>query len=445
MSSKNDKAEESSQSKNLKISLDRSLLLSNHDFEKPNEHLIQQEESINFNSDKKNETVSMDSNSSLEVHFADDNNSPVEFAIKTNLTHVGKTEELNELVSLVNIHRPESSKINDQEHQIDDSKTEIITKSFPLENKKEEPELVPIDGNLTVVSEKELAEGQVEITASMPNKKPVTLMNFSMDFSDDSSDASFEVFKKEKIMGIAESLYSSKNYEDDFKELTAGGDCKVDDILSNESTVTNKVEIGNTSSELISNIEIEHTLENTITTKIELNKDAKTEIKVEENQNVGESLKVEESNKTAVKINESSSETKMLQLTGNSQANELIHLSIPPLRGIIKAPNQMPVKDKTKECDKIENSHLKKIDRKSTHLVNVDNTVSNEPLVIYNTAKSSTVTDMCDLEDHIPSQIVCAKNALMNEEVMKVAGISNELKECSLRKQNHQCQNCLVD
>ncbi|XP_030755685.1 titin-like isoform X2 [Sitophilus oryzae] len=57
----------------------------------------------------------------------------------------------------------------------------LIPANIPL---LPEPELVPIEGTLTVMSEKDLADAQVEITPDkvISEKKPMTLGTFSMDF-----------------------------------------------------------------------------------------------------------------------------------------------------------------------------------------------------------------------------------------------------------------------
>ena len=117
------------------------------------------------------------------VTSTDDQESEVvDISIKTNLTNFNKSEEeMSALSTLAMVSQLETA-------QPDDKIEETVKPPF---EPKPEPELVPIDGNLTVVSEKDLADGQVEITASASPiyKKPVTLTNFSMDFSECNSNS----------------------------------------------------------------------------------------------------------------------------------------------------------------------------------------------------------------------------------------------------------------
>ncbi|XP_044762273.1 titin-like [Coccinella septempunctata] len=359
------------------------------------------------------------------------------------------------------IEREHSNK--HEEDHIDISKTEIITKNFPLdENKKEETEYVSIDGNLTVVSEKELAEGQVEITASMPSKKPMTLLNFSMDFSDDSSDASFEAFRKEKIQNITESL-DSKSVEDEVKEKEVVSEkestikeiCEIIDnkeqMVNNESeevivesieqepqidkhedkaavnSGSEEHEAYNNKIETIICDESKKTIDDTVKSQIV----EKKETVLEDISNVAKEFEIDSGLSSAPsiqpEIKNEKTETQKDKIdvvktkSDKKDSSKVATSDLLSVSGEVKPPTKSPesvtVRGKGKDA-------TKKNDRKSQLFTTEQIPVVNEPMVIYNTAKSSTVTDMCDLEDHIPSQIVCTK---INEEVMKVAGINNEL------------------
>ncbi|EEZ97549.2 titin [Tribolium castaneum] len=106
--------------------------------------------------------------SSNEVRIKSDSGD-MDIAIKTNLSNFNKDEEeMSALSTLAMVSQT-----------VEEEEKEEIKLPFV---EKPETEMVPIDGNLTKVSEKDLADGQVEITATC--KKPVTLTSFSMDFPD---------------------------------------------------------------------------------------------------------------------------------------------------------------------------------------------------------------------------------------------------------------------
>ncbi|RZC39734.1 titin-like, partial [Asbolus verrucosus] len=130
----------------------------------------------------------------------DESEGGMDIAIKTNLTNFSKNEEeMSALSTLAMVSELETSldKPSEEEEKEPEKVVEEPPPPPPKTDfeehfaKKPEPELVTIDGNLTVVSEKDLADGQVEITAnaSPTYKKPVTLTNFSMDFSECNSDS----------------------------------------------------------------------------------------------------------------------------------------------------------------------------------------------------------------------------------------------------------------
>lgn len=142
-----------------------------------------EEESINITAEhpeveKNEEEVADDVN---EVHVKCDDDA-IDLAIQTNLTNFTKNkDEMSALTTLALVSELESADKVNEEDMVIEEESPIKTPFLD----KPEPELVSIDGNLTVVSEKELADAQVEITAEVaPYKKPVTLTNFSMDFSD---------------------------------------------------------------------------------------------------------------------------------------------------------------------------------------------------------------------------------------------------------------------
>jgi hypothetical protein len=132
--------------------------------------------------------VEGDQNNEVRIKCAgsdDDHEAELDIAIKTNLTNFNKSDdEMSALSTLAMVSQlePGMEKVVEEEKKAEEE---------PPKPTKSEPELVPIDGNLTVVSEKDLADGQVEITAnaSPTYKKPVTLTSFSMDFSECNSNS----------------------------------------------------------------------------------------------------------------------------------------------------------------------------------------------------------------------------------------------------------------
>lgn len=85
-------------------------------------------------------------------------------------------------------------------------------------HKPPEVELVALDKNVTIVSEKELADGQVEF-ANDSVAKPLTLTTFSMDFSDSNSENSSHIISEENI-AIVESKISGDDNSKDSSILT---------------------------------------------------------------------------------------------------------------------------------------------------------------------------------------------------------------------------------
>lgn len=81
-------------------------------------------------------------------------------------------------------------------------------------HKPPEHELVALDKNVTIVSEKELADGQVEF-ANDSVAKPLTLSSFSMDFSDSNSESGSSIIKDTQILEETKTIndVSLKNSE----------------------------------------------------------------------------------------------------------------------------------------------------------------------------------------------------------------------------------------
>ncbi|XP_076258643.1 uncharacterized protein LOC143195433 isoform X1 [Rhynchophorus ferrugineus] len=113
------------------------------------------------------------------------------------------SEEVNKDKSIDSPDKVESDALNTPEmHGILDP---TIPGDIPF---LPESELVPIEGTLTVMSEKDLADSQVEITPDkvISEKKPMTLGAFSMDFADVSFDNNTKCPKEKKIPKTPESI-----------------------------------------------------------------------------------------------------------------------------------------------------------------------------------------------------------------------------------------------
>ncbi|KAG5892827.1 hypothetical protein JTB14_033391 [Gonioctena quinquepunctata] len=126
-------------------------------------------------------------NNKLEVKCVSNTEDEFKFSIQTNLSNLTSREEISAiaLATLAEIK-------TDFENSDSSTSEDILPKRDRVFSEKfSEPELVTIEGNLTVVSEKDLADGQVEITSEkvISSKKPVTLSSFSMDYSDSTNDS----------------------------------------------------------------------------------------------------------------------------------------------------------------------------------------------------------------------------------------------------------------
>lgn len=138
-------------------------------------------------------------------------NDPEELVLKANLS---KAEELSALTLASLATATSINSVLDQ-----GNKTESTVVGPPLNVL--ESETVPIaENNLTVVTEKELIDSEVEFTdASTGGNKPVTLMNFSMDFSESVTDSSSSVTKNTperevtKVESIKKSVEIKKTSE----------------------------------------------------------------------------------------------------------------------------------------------------------------------------------------------------------------------------------------
>ncbi|CAH1959657.1 unnamed protein product [Acanthoscelides obtectus] len=163
-------------------------------------------------SDKEN--VAEEHTNEVEIQCTSNSNDGIKFSIQTNLSNFSSQQEISAeaLASLAEMKSdiensdsnisPEApiSKYNDSNGSdlnvmtsIDNDLVGPSTCSSDVGLKKihELPEMIHVEGNLTVVSEKDLADGQVEITTDqvISTKKPSILSNFSMDFSDSTNDS----------------------------------------------------------------------------------------------------------------------------------------------------------------------------------------------------------------------------------------------------------------
>lgn len=101
-------------------------------------------------------------------------------------------------------------------------------------HKPPEAELVALDKNVTIVSEKELADGQVEF-ANDSVAKPLTLSSFSMDFSDSNSESCSNIVNEEQVAAVEESKNSSDDSSKDSDIVMQ--DKKEENIFSIEKSV----------------------------------------------------------------------------------------------------------------------------------------------------------------------------------------------------------------
>ncbi|CAG9815312.1 unnamed protein product [Phaedon cochleariae] len=125
-------------------------------------------------------------NNEVEIQCANNENDFLKFSIQTNLSNLSSREELSAL-ALTSLAELKSSFDSDSNTSAESpEKNDIV-----FSEKISEPELVAIEANLTVVSEKDLADGQVEITAEkvISAKKPSAVSHFSVDFSDSTNDS----------------------------------------------------------------------------------------------------------------------------------------------------------------------------------------------------------------------------------------------------------------
>ncbi|XP_060527328.1 titin-like isoform X2 [Cylas formicarius] len=167
-----------------------------------------------------------DHQSEMEVDF--------KFSIQTNLTNLksSNTEELSALgeATLCEI---KGVKENAEEKKVDDSGSEqdvpaeSLVKS-PIVPPPDPSELVTIEGNLTVMSEKDLADAQVEITTDkvISEKKPLTLSSFSMDYSESSDSGSAELLNRKSKVPEDGSLGDSSGTEFSLKAMIRAIDHK---------------------------------------------------------------------------------------------------------------------------------------------------------------------------------------------------------------------------
>ncbi|XP_022919687.2 uro-adherence factor A-like [Onthophagus taurus] len=136
----------------------------------------------------------------------------------------------------------ETSSLLDEKESTNSSQIKITClKSSPIELKDQdkiektiipESDLVDIEGNFTVVSEKDLADKQVEITAAPETQKPVTLTSFSLDFCE-------EEVQLPEISSEDEKKLDETSEINDFKKLEE----KLDQIEIKKSDENDQVEV----------------------------------------------------------------------------------------------------------------------------------------------------------------------------------------------------------
>uniref|UniRef100_A0A6P7GI81 Myosin-10-like n=1 Tax=Diabrotica virgifera virgifera TaxID=50390 RepID=A0A6P7GI81_DIAVI len=132
----------------------------------------------------------------LEIHCANSNDS-FKFCIQTNLSNLSRSEE----ISAIALATMSELKCDSEPATINNNvPADDLPKPDMFSEKLSETEMAAIEGNLTVMSEKDLGDAQVEITSEkvISPKKPVTLSSFSMDFSESTSENDKNLEKNSK-------------------------------------------------------------------------------------------------------------------------------------------------------------------------------------------------------------------------------------------------------
>nr|CAH7728862.1 unnamed protein product [Callosobruchus chinensis] len=168
---------------------------------------------------KTNENVAAGLSNDVEMQCTSNSDDDIKFAIQTNLSNISSQQEVSTiaLATLAAVRTdPENSDSNistetllSKSQETTDINPNVIknrgvsfaidpsisksndSADIGLEKVHQVPELVHIEGNLTVMSEKDLADAQVEITPEqvISTKKSAMLSNFSIDFSDSTNDS----------------------------------------------------------------------------------------------------------------------------------------------------------------------------------------------------------------------------------------------------------------
>ncbi|CAH0553598.1 unnamed protein product [Brassicogethes aeneus] len=127
-----------------------------------------------------NELVDKPAEETKNVAEAEDN------PVKTDEEEVIESVEMSALSTLASLATATTESLQEKPDKIDHMVIPAASETVHID-----------ESSLTVVSEKDLADGQVEITSSSEHstKPPVTLMNFSMDFTESETENSSELHK----------------------------------------------------------------------------------------------------------------------------------------------------------------------------------------------------------------------------------------------------------
>lgn len=157
-------------------------------------------------------------NNEVEIHCASSSVDSFKFSIQTNLSILSSKKEMSALALAALSEIKADLESNDE---VISKETETKPDRTVVPPALSESEMVPIEGNLTVVSEKDLGDGQVEITSDqvISPKRPVTLSNFSMDFSDSLSDSNSNS-TTDTSSDLGKNEFNSKGTEFTAKALT---------------------------------------------------------------------------------------------------------------------------------------------------------------------------------------------------------------------------------
>ncbi|XP_057657321.1 titin homolog isoform X1 [Diorhabda carinulata] len=210
-------------------------------------------ESIDKSGEKSKDMDNQDEKVSNEVEIfcASNSSDSFKFCIQTNLSNLSKSEEISAiaLATLSEVKTDVEVKSNTTE--------EIVPKvDLPSPEKLSDTEMAAIEGNLTVMSEKDLADAQVEITSEkvISSKKSIMLSSLSMDFSESTSTNSDKVSnegsnepRKHKEIDSKGTEFTSKAITKEYKpkilskKINTYNQCELLNILEGNSEVEKKV------------------------------------------------------------------------------------------------------------------------------------------------------------------------------------------------------------